>query len=95
VPRTLAGTILSAPQTSYVAATTGGTNLMAAVTCRNVDALYTYVTTDVGALPAVRHAEVVPVLRRVKQAGTRLRDGRLELHRSARDGNGRGRRHAR
>ena len=81
------------PETSYVAATTGGTNLMAAVACRDVDALYTYVTTDVGALPAVQHAEVVPVLRRVKQAGTRVRDGRLELDRPVPDSNRPRRRH--
>jgi hypothetical protein len=37
------------------------------------------VTTKVGALPAVREVEVVPVLRRLKQAGTMVKDGRLLL----------------
>jgi DNA-binding Lrp family transcriptional regulator len=67
------------PETGFAAAVTGSANLMTAVTCRDTDALYTYVTTKVGALPAVRQAEIVPVVRRVKQAGTRMRHGRLEL----------------
>jgi DNA-binding Lrp family transcriptional regulator len=67
------------PETSFAAAVSGPANLMTAVTCRDADHLYTYVTRRVGALPAVRQAEVVPVLRRLKQAGTRVRDGRLEL----------------
>lgn len=40
---------------------------MTAVNCRDADALYTYVTTKVGALLAGRQAEIVPVLRRVKE----------------------------
>lgn len=65
------------PETSFVAAVTGSANLLAAVTCRDSQALYSYVTTKVGALPAIREAEIVPTLRRVKQAGTMVRDGRL------------------
>jgi DNA-binding Lrp family transcriptional regulator len=65
------------PETSFAAAVTGASNLMTAVTCRDAEALYKYVTTKVGALPAVRQAEVVPVLRRIKQAGTHMKDGRL------------------
>jgi hypothetical protein len=34
---------------------------------------------DVGPLEAVRQVEVVPVLHRLKQAGTRVRDGRLSM----------------
>jgi DNA-binding Lrp family transcriptional regulator len=67
------------PETSFAAAVTGVANLLTAVTCRDADALYTYVSAKVGALPAVRQAEIVPVLRRVKQAGTRVRNGRLVL----------------
>jgi len=59
------------PETSFTAAVSGAANLMTAVNCRDADALYTYVTTKVGALPARRQAEIVPVLRRVK-------DGLLE-----------------
>jgi DNA-binding Lrp family transcriptional regulator len=67
------------PETAFSAAITGAANLLAVVNCRDTDELYTYVTTKVGALPAVRQAEVVPVLRTVKQARSRLRGGRLEL----------------
>jgi DNA-binding Lrp family transcriptional regulator len=73
-----AGRALSAhPETAFAAAVTGAANLLAVVNCRNTDELYAYVTTKVGALPAVRQAEVVPVLRTVKQAATLLRGGRL------------------
>lgn len=72
------GTALSLhPETSFAAAVTGVANVLTAVTCRDADALYKYVTTKVGALAAVRQVEIVPVLRRVKQAGTRVRNGRL------------------
>ena len=67
------------PETGFAAAISGTSNLLAVVNCRDTDALYRYVTTKVGALPAVRQAEVVPVLRSVKQARTRVRDGRLDL----------------
>ena len=68
------------PETSFTVAVTGSANLLTAAICRDTDALYTYVTTKVGALPAVSQTEVVPVLRQVKQGGTLLRDGRLDLH---------------
>ncbi|MFJ5264712.1 Lrp/AsnC family transcriptional regulator [Streptomyces sp. NPDC088387] len=72
------GEVLSAhPETTFAAAVTGSANLLVTVTCRTMDDLYSYVTTKVGALDAVRQVEVVPVLHRLKQAGTRLRDGRL------------------
>jgi hypothetical protein len=38
---------------------------------------YAFVTAKVGPLPAVRQMGTVPVLHRLKQAGTRVRDGRL------------------
>ena len=74
-PRDLArtGRALSLhPETGFTAAVTGSANLLLAVNCRDVDALYDYVTTRVGGLPEVRSAEVVPILRRIKQAGTRV-----------------------
>ena len=67
------------PETGFTVAVTGRANLLTAVICRDTDALYTYVTTKVGALAAVSQTEVVPVLRQVKQGGTLLRDGRLDL----------------
>ncbi len=61
-------------QVAYCAAITGGASLVTAVICRNSADLYRYVTTQVGALPAVRQIEISPLLRRVKQAGTILTD---------------------
>ena len=66
------------PETGFAAAMTGSANLLLAVTCRDTDALYSYVTDKVGASAAVRRVEVVPVLRRVKQGGTLVTNGRLE-----------------
>ncbi|WP_369374362.1 Lrp/AsnC family transcriptional regulator [Promicromonospora sp. Populi] len=72
------GDALSAhPETTFTAAVTGSANLLVTVTCRTLEDLYTYVTTKVGALDAVQQVDVVPVLRRLKQAGTRLHNGRL------------------
>jgi DNA-binding Lrp family transcriptional regulator len=72
------GQVLSLhPETTFTAAVTGTANLLVTVTCRDLAALYAFVTTKVGPLPAVRQVEVVPVLHRLKQAGTRVRDGRL------------------
>ncbi|HEY1621502.1 MAG TPA: AsnC family transcriptional regulator [Streptosporangiaceae bacterium] len=67
------------PETTFTAAVTGTANLLVTVTCRDLAALYAFVTLKVGSLPAVRQVEVVPVLHRLKQAGTRVRDGRLSM----------------
>ncbi|MFJ9249160.1 Lrp/AsnC family transcriptional regulator [Streptomyces sp. NPDC101776] len=72
------GEVLSAhPETTFAAAVTGSANLVVTVTCRTMDDLFSYVTTKVGALEGVQQVDVVPVLHRLKQAGTRLRDGHL------------------
>ncbi|MEV1026829.1 Lrp/AsnC family transcriptional regulator [Streptomyces sp. NPDC050264] len=63
--------------TSWVAAVTGSANIVAAVTCRDSVELFSYVTEQLGSLPGVTHAEVVPVLSRLKQATTRVAAGRL------------------
>lgn len=67
------------PETTFTAAVTGAANLLITVTCRDLEALYTFVTTKIGVLPAVRQVEVVPVLRRLKQSSTRVDEGRLVL----------------
>ena len=73
------GEALSAhPSTSWVAAITGSANVLAAVTGRESDDLFAYVTEDVGALEGVLHVEIVPVLTRLKQADTRVVRGRLK-----------------
>lgn len=65
------------PETTFAAAVTGSANLLVTVTCRTMDDLYAYVTTKIGVLPAVTQVDVVPVLHRLEQAGTRVHDGRL------------------
>jgi DNA-binding Lrp family transcriptional regulator len=63
----------------FVSAITGACNLIAAVICRDTEALYRYVTTRIGAAPGVRQLEISPVLRRVKQAGTWMDGPRLAV----------------
>ena len=65
------------PESTFTAAVTGSANLLVTVTCPDFAALYAFVTAKVGTLAAVRQVEVVPVLHRLKQAGTRVRSGRL------------------
>ncbi|WP_055546068.1 Lrp/AsnC family transcriptional regulator [Streptomyces sp. NBRC 110028] len=57
------------PEVAFACATTGPTNLMASVVCEGVSALYTYLTTRIAALPAVRHMETSPIIRRIKGPG--------------------------
>jgi DNA-binding Lrp family transcriptional regulator len=61
------------PEVSFAAATTGPANLMAAVACRDDQALYHFLTGHIGALDAVTHLETAPVIRTVKRAGAVLR----------------------
>ncbi|MFE0462413.1 Lrp/AsnC family transcriptional regulator [Kitasatospora sp. NPDC058965] len=70
-----AGAALAAhPEVPFAAAVTGAANLVAITVCRDTDAFYTYLTERIGALPGVRHVEVLPQLRTVKRAGM-LTDG--------------------
>jgi DNA-binding Lrp family transcriptional regulator len=64
----------SHPEVPFAAATTGATNLMAVVVCRDIEDLYEYVTGRLGAIKEVGQLELVPVLRTVKRAGL-LTDG--------------------
>lgn len=64
-------------QVAYAAAVTGASNLTAAVFSRDLDALYRFVTTEVGSLPGVQALEISPVLSYVKQAGTLLANDRF------------------
>jgi DNA-binding Lrp family transcriptional regulator len=61
----------------YAAAVTGRANLSVSVICRDIDELYDFVTTKVGALDGVQQVEVSPVLRRVKQAGALVAGNRF------------------
>ncbi|MFE9412627.1 Lrp/AsnC family transcriptional regulator [Streptomyces sp. NPDC006704] len=59
------------PEVAFAAATTGPANLYASVVCADQRALYHYLTTRVSALPSITHLESAPVIRTVKQAGSR------------------------
>jgi DNA-binding Lrp family transcriptional regulator len=65
VGRALAGHV----EITFAAATTGPTNLMAGVVCRDDQALYHYLTERIGALKGVERLETAPVIRTVKRAG--------------------------
>jgi len=67
------------PETAYVAAVSGPANLMASVVTRDTNGLYRYVTEKLGGLQGVERAEVAPVFRRVKQAGSIVTGTRLPL----------------
>jgi DNA-binding Lrp family transcriptional regulator len=69
--------IAAHPEVPYAAAVTGRANLTASVVCRDLDELYEFVTTKVGAINGVREVEVSPILRRIKQAGAVLDGPRL------------------
>ena len=58
------------PEVAFVCATTGPSNLHAVVICSDIPSLYTYLTTRIAALDAVRQVETTPVLRRVKSAAS-------------------------
>jgi DNA-binding Lrp family transcriptional regulator len=64
-------------ETAFVGATTGPTNLVASVLCRDNDDLYRYLTERVGRIDGVRDLEVVPSMRTVKQQGSTMDGDRL------------------
>ncbi|MBO2451677.1 Lrp/AsnC family transcriptional regulator [Actinomadura barringtoniae] len=60
------------PEVSFAALTTGPTNLLAAVNCRDTADLARYLTERVSALDAIREMETAPIIRTVKRAGALL-----------------------
>lgn len=50
----------------FAAATSGATNVVASLVCRDTDHLFRYLSEEIGALPGVQQAETAPVLRHVK-----------------------------
>jgi DNA-binding Lrp family transcriptional regulator len=64
------------PETAFAAAVTGPANLMCAVSCPDMEALFSYVTTVIGRQPAVHSVDVTPIFRRIKRAHTHMRHGR-------------------
>jgi DNA-binding Lrp family transcriptional regulator len=59
-------------EVSFVAVTTGPTNLTAAINCRDNADLYRYLTERVSILDAIGTMETAPVIRTVKRAGAVL-----------------------
>ncbi|HEU5266141.1 MAG TPA: Lrp/AsnC family transcriptional regulator [Jatrophihabitans sp.] len=64
-------------EVAYAAAISGAHNLSAAVICRDLEALYRFVTSRVGAIAGVRSLEISPIVRTVKQAGALMDGNRL------------------
>lgn len=67
------------PEVAYAAAISGAQNLVAAVICRDLRALYEFVTIRVGAIAGVQAMEISPIVRTVKQAGALLDGNRLAV----------------
>jgi DNA-binding Lrp family transcriptional regulator len=61
----------------YAAALSGPANLSATVTAANLDSVYRFVTGTLAALDGITGYELAPQLRRVKQSGALVTDGRL------------------
>ena len=60
----------SRPEFPFVAATTGSSNLVAALVCPEDRSLYEYLTGEVTALDGLPHIETAPVMRFVKMHAT-------------------------
>lgn len=54
----------------FVAATTGSTNLLAALLCHDDQSLYEYMTGKIAALDGITHIETSPVMRAIKMHAT-------------------------
>ncbi|SHM93601.1 Lrp/AsnC family transcriptional regulator [Cryptosporangium aurantiacum] len=67
-----AETLAGHPEVPFVAATTGSTNIVASLVCRDVGALYEYLTNRVAAIPAINHIETNPIVRTLKREGALL-----------------------
>jgi DNA-binding Lrp family transcriptional regulator len=60
------------PEVVFAAATTGASNILGTLICKDMAALYTYLTERIGPLPGVTNVETAPILRHVKQVGAVL-----------------------
>ncbi|AHH17749.1 putative transcriptional regulator [Nocardia nova SH22a] len=54
---------------AFAAATTGPANVVAFLAARDADALFDYLSTDLGALDGLQRVETAPIMRTVKRAG--------------------------
>ncbi|AHH20185.1 putative transcriptional regulator, AsnC family [Nocardia nova SH22a] len=67
------------PEVAFVSATTGPTNLVASIVCRDSAHLYRYLTERLGALDGILDVEVTPTLRMLKQAQALMRTDRIDM----------------
>jgi DNA-binding Lrp family transcriptional regulator len=58
------------PEVPFVAATTGSTNLVAALLCQDDHSLYECITGEIATLDGLTHIETSPVMRAVKMHAT-------------------------
>jgi DNA-binding Lrp family transcriptional regulator len=65
------------PEIAFAAAVSGPDNLHAVAHCHDLDELFEFTSDRVGSMPGLQSMEVSPLLRHVKQAGTRLSGDRL------------------
>jgi DNA-binding Lrp family transcriptional regulator len=65
------------PEVGFVGAVSGPASLVVAVTCRDTDDLYRYVTQRLGPIAAIRQHELAVTVRHLKQAGTIMDGDRL------------------
>jgi len=68
--RDIGQALASRPEFPFVAATTGSTNLVAALVCPDDRSLYEYLTGEMTALDALTHVETAPVMQFVKMHAT-------------------------
>ncbi|MBF6329587.1 Lrp/AsnC family transcriptional regulator [Nocardia transvalensis] len=71
--------IATHPEAAFVAATTGPTNLVASIICRDTAHLYRYVTEKLGTLDGIADIEITPALRVLKQAQALMHTDRVTL----------------
>jgi DNA-binding Lrp family transcriptional regulator len=64
--RVVGQTLASRPEFPFVAATTGSTNLVAALVCPDDRSLYEYLADEMTALDGLTHVETIPVMKFVK-----------------------------
>jgi DNA-binding Lrp family transcriptional regulator len=62
--------LASRPEFPFVAATTGSTNLIAALVCPDDRSLYEYLIGEMTTLDGLTHIETAPVMRFVKMHAT-------------------------
>lgn len=67
--------IVAHPEVAFCAATTGPTNLLVSVVCRDSADLYRYLTDRLGKLPQIHDVQTAPVIRTIKRAGPTLPNG--------------------